>query len=88
MASEVNSKQFSFGRKKLSQKSIIRAQKFSQSYHGDNLQNASELHSKFLRFWTQKSRKSAQNLFINLQAENFPTASKLFFTAHCCISML
>jgi len=30
---------------------------------GENVKNASELHSKQLRFWTQKSRKCAQSFF-------------------------
>ena len=53
--------------------------------------NTSEMRLNFTGnsfFCTHKSGKCAQNVFINLQADNFPTMSEVFFVAHCCISML
>jgi len=44
----------------------------------ENFQNASEVHGKYLRVWTQKSRKCAQNFFFDLQSENLKNAPKTF----------
>jgi len=44
---------------------------------GKNVKNASELHSRQLRFWMQKSRKCAHNFFCNLAMWKLPRWSEL-----------
>ena len=50
---------------------------FSLTSSGENFQNASELKSKQLHFWTQKSRKCAISFLWSLHGENFWNPSEL-----------
>jgi len=45
---------------------------FIWSMQVENVKNASELHSRQLRFWTQRSRKCSQNFFCNLARRKLP----------------
>jgi len=63
---------------------IMHPKLFSQTFQSNYFQNASELHSKQLRFWTQKSRKCAQNFF---HKPRIAKTSKMHpnFTANCFV---
>jgi len=42
----------------------LRPERFLENLQAENFQNVSEIQGKYLRFWTQKSRKCPQNLFL------------------------
>ena len=57
---------------------------FFVKLQGENLQNASGLQCKQLRFCMQKSWKCAQHIFANLEADNTKNASELHGKQLCC----
>jgi len=54
---------------------------FLQSVQDENFQNASELHSKLLHFWTHKSCNSAQSFFCKTCSQR-SSEIRLNFTAN------
>jgi len=63
----------------------MRPELFSQSVQDENFQNASELHSKLLHFWTHKSWNYAQN-FLCKSCRQSTLEMRLNFTAKSFVS--